>query len=221
MPTTIAGIALYIFSLFPGVAFIFAREGHQPTAKRSVLRESATIVLVSTICEVLLALILVLVSIFVPDVARVIKESLSGDLSWSRDNFQTVAIGIVGFLGLATTLGFFAGGKAVHDAGLHRLWDNSLVARDSSAWGAAFTKFPNAKVLLGIELKSGGYLQGYLFAFDNSADPEPHRAITLSGEIKFRPDGESKLAETEGFGLVIVEAMDIELLYVAYIGSAD
>jgi hypothetical protein len=219
MPTTIAGIALYVFSLFPGFAFIFAREGHQPSTKRSVLRESATIILVSTICEVLLALVVVLVSVFVPEVSRVIKETAEGDFSWARNNFQWTATGIVVFLAFSTVLGFLAGSKRVHDAGLHRLWDTALVARDSSAWGTAFNKYPRAKVLLGIELKSGGYVQGFLFEFDNSADRDPHRTLTLSGELKYRPAGAKELSEPTGFGLVVVEASEIEVLLVAYVES--
>jgi hypothetical protein len=216
MPTTLAGIALYVFSLFPGIAFLFAREGHRPTAKRSVLRESATIVLVSTICDLLVALVLAAASLFVPEFHRVIRATLENDLTWARDNFPLALLGMAGFLAVSTALGFALGSKKVHDAGLHQLWDSSLVERDSSAWGAAFTKFDNTKVLLGIELKGGGYLQGYLFAFDNSADPEPHRTITLSGVIQYRAPGSTDLSPTDGFELVIVEAQDIEMIFIAY-----
>jgi hypothetical protein len=119
VPTTVTGILLYIFSLFPGFAFQFARDGHRPVAKRSLLRETGTVVLV------------------------------------------------------------------------------------------------------GLALKDGGWLQGDLFAFDNSPDPEPHRTITLTGELQYRAPGAATLETVVGFGLVIVEAQDISTVFVAYVKKQD
>ncbi|WP_217635027.1 DUF6338 family protein, partial [Plantibacter sp. MMLR14_011] len=62
MPTSALGVAFYVFALFPGVAFIFAREGHQPAVKRSVLRETAALVFVSAVCDAIIAAAVAFVS---------------------------------------------------------------------------------------------------------------------------------------------------------------
>ena len=221
MPSTVLGITLYVFGLGPGLAFAFAREGHRPAAKRSVFRETAAVILVSAVCDSIVGLFAVLVSMFWPAFAAAIRALLAGNSRWLVANFQVVVLSIVAALLLASTIGFILGTKKLNDAGLGRLWDNSLVARDASAWSTSFTKYTDTVVHLGIQLKSGGWLEGTLFTFDNSADPEPHRTITLTGEITYRAPGSESSSVVTGFGLVIVEAQDIEVLYVAYVENGS
>lgn len=69
MFTTLTGAAIYALALFPGIAFAFAREGHQPVGRRSAVRELAGIVLVSAVCDVAISMLLIAISFFVSPLA--------------------------------------------------------------------------------------------------------------------------------------------------------
>lgn len=215
MPTSMWGIALYVFALFPGLAFMFAREGHRATGKRSALRETATVVFVSTVCDAIIVMMFVLLTVFNPDLRLRVVEVLGGSLTWVRENFGLVAIVFLLALALATALGYVLGSKWVHEHGLKVLW-NADIPRDTSAWKKVLLPREDYEVRVGLNLKSGMWVSGTLYDFDNDPDNDPHRSITLNKEIRVRAVGESAAAILSDTDWVVVEAGDIEMLQAAY-----
>lgn len=215
MPTSIWGVAFYVFALFPGVAFVFAREGHRAVGKRSALRETATVVFVSAICDAIVALGVIVFAAFQPIVQSTISTTLSGDLSWIRQYFGLATVYSILTLGAATTLGFFLGSKWVHDHGLKAIW-KSAIPRDVSAWQQVLLPEQKVEVRVGLSLKSGAWISGTLWDFDNDPDGDPHRTITLSGQIQVRAQGAGSIEALDDTDWVVVEAGDIELLQASY-----
>lgn len=220
MPTSPWGLAFYIFALFPGVAFLFAREGHTPVSRRSALRETATVVLVSTICDSVVFLVVAIASTFLPDLRSVVTSLLKRDFTWVIENYLLATI--VGSLALlvATLLGLFLGSKRAHELGLKRFWD-SEIARDVSAWERVLHPLEAVEVRVGLNLKSGAWISGTLYHFDNDPDSNPNRAMTLNREIRVRAPGAAKaeiLADTDW---VIISAGDIETIQAAYYSVPD
>ena len=215
MPTTFAGIALYVFALFPGLAFTFVREGHRPTARRSALRETAAILVVSVICNAMVALAAIIVSFSVPAVESTIRELLADGSMYVIAHFQIAALWALGILTATTALGCLLGSKWIHELGLKWIWDSAQVSRESSAWNTEFdTGKSTDVVLVGVQLRGGGWIDGVLHSHDNSGDADSTRTITLSGEIHHRPDATSEYRAIGGFGTAVVEAGDIETLFV-------
>lgn len=217
MPTSLLGIAFYVFALFPGIAFIFAREGHQPAVKRSVLRETASLVFVSAICDAVTALLVVIAARWWTDLGTRIHETLDGDLTWARQNLLLSIAALVVVAGVATAFGYAAGTQWAHEHGLKFLW-NSPVPRDTSGWKALFDAKPGDQTVfveVAVVLKSGGWVSGTLHTFDNDPDPHPHRTLTLT-RPQYRPAGiEHPVALTET-DYVMIEAGEIELLQAVY-----
>jgi len=216
MPTSALGVVFYVFALFPGVAFIFAREGHQPAVKRSALRETATLVFISAICDALVALVVATASIWWSDLRDRLHEVVSGDLSWVEDNFASSVLIAISAAAMATMLGYFLGSQWADNHGLRRIW-TSAIPRNTSAWARLFTDAPeDALIEVALVLKSGGWVSGTLFEFDNDPEPHPHRAIVLT-QPRYRPEGSAEAVPIAGADYVVVEAGEIEQLHAAFV----
>lgn len=210
MPTNIWGVAFYVFALFPGVAFLFAREGHRPTAKRSVLRETASVVLVSAVCAALLAVPFALLSLLWPSFNTEVMRLMSGDLAWVRNNLSaSIGLSIVILAG-ATCLGYALGTKWMDEHGLEKLWKSSI-PRDTSAWMAMFSAAEGQAVDVALTLKSGAWVSGTLYTFDNDPDPHPHRVVTLTQPF-YRPPGAEDAVALMETDFLMIEAGEIELI---------
>jgi hypothetical protein len=216
MPTSVLGVAFYVFALFPGVAFIFAREGHQPAVKRTALRETATLVFVSAICDALVAVVVAVASIWWIDLRSRLQEVASGDLSWAQDNLTPSVFIAIGAAALATLLGYLLGSQWADEHGLSRIW-RSAIPRNTSAWTRLFSDAPDdALVEVALVLKSGAWVSGTLYEFDNDPDPQPHRAIVLT-QPRYRPDGSDEAVPIEGADYVVIEAGEIEQMHAAFV----
>lgn len=216
MPTSALGVAFYVFALFPGVAFIFAREGHQPAVKRSVLRETAALVFVSAVCDAIIAAAVALVSIWWSTLRTRLGEVLSGDLSWVQNNVPAAVFIAIGAAGLATLLGYFLGSQWADTHGLSRLW-SSAIPRDTSAWKKLFDRAPEDTVVqVAVILNSRAWISGELYEFDADPDPHPHRAIVLT-QPHYKPADSEDAAPLEGVDWVVIEAGDIEQLQAAFV----
>jgi len=220
VPTSIWGVAFYVFALFPGVAFVFAREGHRASSKRSAFRETASVVFVSAVCDAVVALVVVAIALSVPGVANTITAMLDGDLSWARSNFGWALVFALLALAAATLLGFFLGSKWAHDHGMKLLW-SAAIPRDISAWQKILYPDERVEVKVGLTLKSGAWVSGTLWDFDNDADNSPHRTITLSGDLSARSSGSEEPVPLSETDWVVVEAGDIELLQASYYQPAE
>ncbi len=216
MPTDLLGVAVYVFALFPGVAFNFAREGHRPSGKRSAIRETATVVFVSTVCNAVVALVVAVAATLIRPVGDIVLGILGGNLTWVREHLlAAVVVGIV-LVAAATLLGLLLGSKAIHEKGLKLIW-KSEITRDTSAWSEVLRPKEALQVVVGLTLKDGTWASGLLHSFDPNPDPEPHRAIILTGTIHSRAPGADQVHELIGTDWVVIEAGDIEIMQVAHL----
>jgi len=214
VPTTLLSVALYVFALFPGVAFGFARDGHRPAGKRSAIRETASVVFISTICNGLVAVVIAVIATRVPPVQKELEKVLLGDLSWVREHLLPSVLLLMVAIAASTALGYALGSKTAAKWGLNKLW-NSGIQRDLSAWQDLFEPDEPVTVQVGATLKSGTWIAGTLYTFDPNPDADPHRTIVLSGELVSRPQGATTAAPIDA-QWVVIEAQDIELLMVSY-----
>lgn len=65
-------------------------------------------------------------------------------------------------------------------------------------------------------MKSGAWVSGTLFEFDNDPDPHPHRAIVLT-QPRYRPAGSDEAAPVDGADYLVIEAEEIEQLHAAFV----
>ncbi|WP_246535201.1 DUF6338 family protein [Rathayibacter toxicus] len=157
----------------PGIAFIFAREGHRAVSKKSALRETATVVFVSAICAAVLGLVTAIVAAFCPEFRNTVGDLLGGNLTWGRENWPIAIFLAVVALVLATLLGRLMGSKWAFKKGLKKIGESDI-PRDISPWTQLFTTDSEETVVeVALTLKSGAWVSGLLHSFDNDPDPHP------------------------------------------------
>ncbi|PZE66165.1 MULTISPECIES: DUF6338 family protein [unclassified Curtobacterium] len=171
---------------------------------------------ISAICDAVVALVIAAASIWWSDLRARLHEVVSGDLSWAQDNVAPSIFIAVGTAVIATLLGYFLGSQWADVHGLSRIW-NSAIPRNTSAWARLFNDAPeDALVEVALVLKSGAWVSGALYEFDNDPDPHPHRAIVLT-QPRYRPEGSDAAVPIEGADYVVVEADEIEQLHAAFV----
>jgi hypothetical protein len=215
MPTTAIGAVLYIFLLFPGIAFVRARERHRPILKRSVLRETASIVLVSAVC---LGSVLVLVLVggfYMPGLAQWLRNLAIDSNKLLAQDSQLFFSALLGILLASIVLGWTLGTKPVD--GLWRRMTSQVNTPDLelSAWGMAFLMHRDTQVNVALQLKSGISIEGDLFSWDKSGHDEPTRGLVLTGDVKFKMPGSKNVRRLED-ATVVVQASEIDFMSVTH-----
>lgn len=213
---------MYILLLVPGLVFVFTRERHRPTVRRSAFRESATVVFASAICVAIVAAVVALVSLWWPWLASGLEKVAKQDPEFIDSHLSGLFLAACAFIFVASVLAWLLGTEWAHKIWSRRPWDKSLVDQEASAWSVIFDQGgPDDVVLIGAQLKSGWWVEGALFTFDNSGDPSPNRAITLTGDLSARGPNAKTARPIGGYGALVIEAGEIEYLLVAYAPKAE
>lgn len=205
MPTDLVGVAFYVLLILPGVMFAISRERHRPRIKQSTFRETATAIFVSTAILATFGFFVAVASLLSPAAHTEVIRFLGDPGLYARDRFETFVI--VGFvlLGLATWGAWWLGGKRADDLVFHRGAEDPN--RDS--WGYVFNRKPEARNFVGIRLKEGSWIQGFVDTYGNVGEEGMPKALTLIGAISIRPPG-GTLEAYEGEVIVVKDA---EILY--------
>jgi hypothetical protein len=174
------------------------------------------LVFVSAICDAIIAVLVAVASIWWVELGRRLSEVVAGDLGWAQGNLPASTFIAIGAATLATLLGYFLGSQWADTHGLGRIW-SSAIPRDTSAWRRLFEEAPeDALVQVALVLKSGAWISGTLYEFDNDPDPHPHRAIVLT-QPQYRPKDSDDAVPIEGADWVIIEAGEIEQLHASFL----
>ncbi|WGW11858.1 DUF6338 family protein [Saxibacter everestensis] len=225
MPSDPIGILFYIFLIFPGLAYRYATAGHRATTRRSPFREVAAVVAVSALCWVVIVLIVFIFSLVVPGISETMKSIvLDPNRVFSRHPTSTVGW-LLGFLAFSTVIGFLLGGEKLYKRRTKFLQRFGGSINETSGWEEAFdTRCPGeSEVHVGIQLKSGAWVQGVLLSRTPSTDEGPDRSILLSGCIQQRLSGRRKLEDVKGYEVLVVHATEIDFMSVGYYppGTSD
>lgn len=221
MPKNILEAMYYIFMLFPGIAFIVARERHRPKTERSAFRETASVVLVSVICLGFVFSVAVLVGFVHRDVRDWINALVTDTDNLVKRDSQTFFLVLMVVLVIMTLLGLLAGSKWVHDRshGLIRILreDQTIkpIDREQSTWETAMTPPSGHYVEVNLRLTSGGWLSGQLYSSTGTSDPKDWAMNLLHAQ--YRPPGETTSVPASAYSLTLVRGSDVEIFFVRYV----
>lgn len=229
MPTEPVAALLYLCLLLPGIAFIWNYEGHRPSIKRSVFRETATVLIASAASLVSVFIVFYIAGFYFESFRKALQQFFIDPQAQLRADSQAFFGVVLVSMIAAVVLGAFYGSATAHaDVKAIRRWISKVrrkstptMERGLSAWSAAFESMPDHHVNLGVQLKSGTWIQGRLFTYNQDGDDGPERALTLNGGILYRLSNGENVNELEGFSMAVVHASDIEFLAVGHERRAD
>lgn len=223
MPTEPVAALLYVCLLLPGIAFIWNYEGHRPVIKRSAFRETAHVDIASAASLISVFFIHYILGFFFDPAREALQAFFIDPGSLFRADSQFFFGVLLGDLALAVAFGAFFGSESA-DRLRRRVrskWralcrkEQPVMDRGLSAWAALFDKGPKVDIHLGIQLKSGNWVQGKLLTYNGDGHDGPDRALTLRGELAYLKAGGKTLHDIPDSQLVI-QASEIDYMTVGY-----
>lgn len=222
MPTTFTGLLVFLALLAPGFAFLVVFErGARPTLERSVLRETATIVLASLACNTAAGVLFALARhcgwFKTPSPSKLIAEGKT---------YFAAHIGLV--TGWALAVFLFALLAAVIAAGLlNRPGVQSALGKltqwvvppagvtmDSAWWKLLKVVEPESYRRLTCTLDDETVIEGWLTSLNPSANETAERELTLSAPLRItKPNSQP---ERFTHGSIAISANRIQYFYVSY-----
>lgn len=205
LPTSLAGIAIFVAVLMPGLVYALRKERTVPAARVSAIRETMWVVAASTGCLLTTGLMLTLVRTLWPSGTVDIGALLRAPDVYVVDHHVRLAWWSFVALVLACLIALEAADPRV--AGLvrsagSRSWVRRVIGtsetdiRPTSAWSRVFTLYDDdpagtGDVLIGAQLEDGTYLRGTLSSHSAEIEDSPDREIVLRSPLGLRTtDGE-------------------------------
>jgi hypothetical protein len=202
MPTTLAGLLVFVVMLLPGFVFITLYTWDRPRRRWSAVEEAAAIVLASFLIEAVTAglyfLFLQIPKVTAPSLDLLIREP-DEHLGW-----------VVGLLGVSAGLAALASWpmrrRRVHPA-------------VTSSWWTLFDKWQHGRdyttTHIECSLDDGSAVTGVLGDWNTGEDESGDRDLILGAPITYKPPGRQEYHE-HPVSVVCISARRIVAMFVAY-----
>jgi hypothetical protein len=195
MPTTLAGVLIFVVLLLPGFAYLVGKERNGTERHTSPFRETVAVVAASITSELVILALFTFVRWLRPTWTPNVGALIHGGSDYAADHYQSLTTYGLFMLVLAVLIAYLATVPRVRRSRLLKIMPivRSYPHESTvSAWWMMFEKLPNGrKVQVGCNLEDGSYVSGLLASFNNSADDSPDRDIVLGAPIKYRPPGKT------------------------------
>lgn len=221
MPSTLAGLAIFVISLAPGLTYVMTRQRVAPQQTMTAIRETAQLVCVSLFLDIAILILFAGVRALwpsgTPDIDRLVREPAV----YLRESYSLVWIWSVALLAVAVVMAALIGSGLMRGI-LSRLPGvgvrPAVTPHESgvSAWWLLFQEKPGRRIHVGCNLDDGSYVSGWLAAFSTTVDDTGDRDLTLAAPLRYRPKGVAVTEELTNTSAVVVSARKITLLHVSY-----
>lgn len=218
MPDSLAGLALFVVFLAPGLAYVAIRERRFPSRNQSAFRETATVVFVSTAVNIGViagfGAVRMIAPSRTPDLGRLVRDAGT----YVKSNYGVLGAWAIGLLivacALAGLLAYFS--PRLRDIRwLSRLGDVTF----ESAWHVVLHEEVDKvepSPFVGCELDDGSYIGGTLLSFSSEIDETADREISLVAPVFYRSTGADSDSELANVGTATVSSRRIKFLTVTY-----
>jgi hypothetical protein len=221
MPSTLAGLAIFVISLAPGLTYVMTRQRVAPQQTMTAIRETAQLICVSLFLDIAILILFAGVRALwpsgTPDIDRLVREPAV----YLRESYSLVWIWSVALLAVAVVTAALIGSGLMRGI-LSRLPGvgvrPAVTPHESgvSAWWLLFQEKPGRRIHVGCNLDDGSYVSGWLAAFSTTVDDTGDRDLTLAAPLRYRPKGVAVTEELANTSAVVVSARKITLLHVSY-----
>lgn len=201
----------------PGLIYFFQSEKRRSAPRRSVFRETSTVIVSSAIFLGIPLVGWALLSYPFPS----LRSALSASLTNFTTQFANAPIEyflwtVVYLLG-ASLLAFLAATVKIQKL-LTKLAGRGSIETRHSGWTFVFDeKDPSHVLVASIQLKSGTWVQGNVASYSPTVEENDQRSIILSGSITLRTSTSCELTYIEDGQQMVIQASQIEYLIVTYL----
>ena len=213
MPTSFAGVIIFIALLTPGLLNYIQRRRLSEQPQVSALVETAALTTISLITDLLAIGIFSIVRAVdprhTPDVALLLKDGWS----YATPRLGYLILWGAGIIAISCTIAIV---WAVKPGPLAKLpFFPTLI--ETSAWVQKFESIPvGSSVYLGCQMRNGDYIAGFLDWYNTNVDEVPDRDLVLAAPLMSIKDGKQVRVDWKR---VILSAHDIERIYVDYVDA--
>lgn len=226
MPTSFTGLLIFIAALAPGFAFLMVVErGPRSQVERSVLRETACIVLASVLSNAVAGALFAIARSLAPKYTPRPSELVKGGKTYVADHLGLVAMWSLVFFAVALTMAVVAAGILNRPRVMQsiRAWritkwlvPEAGVTMDSAWWKLLKVELPTAYRRLTCTLDDGTVIEGWLLSFNPAASESSDRELALSAPLSItKPGAEPR---TESYGSIVISAGRLQHFVVDYFG---
>lgn len=238
MPTTLSSIVIFAAFLVPGFVYLARTESRLPGIEMSALRETASVVSVSVLTNLVALSVFGLARIFWPGLLPDVGNLVTDPARHFRERYLELTVWGTVLLGVSVCIAAVLAVpprrveviawklKRSSDAPVSR-WirrrRNLAPIRPESAWSSAFNAASDDDarfVYLGLRLKDGAYVSGALDSFSTQVDESDDRAITLSEPVLMRTKNCLEPVDL-GVARFLVAASEIKTISVWYLHLPD
>jgi Family of unknown function (DUF6338) len=216
MPANAIAALIYPFFLIPGLIFLNRTETHLPRRKRSVFRETATVVFASVGSAAVVLLLYVAASFILAvtlPLDSLVKFTADPAGVFTSRPRASIA-GMLAFLVLSSAVAWLGASKWVYEQGRRILWAGSGIdVHGTTAWQEVL--LPSAdkqEVVVGVQLKSGIWVQGVHDAHSDVEEENGDRQLILRSPLRQRLKDHGKTEELKDFDRLVIQASEIDYL---------
>lgn len=214
MPLNPIAALMYPFFLVPGLIFLTRVEGHRPARNRSIFRETATVVFASVGASATVLCLYVAVSAvgWKMPIETLAEFTMHPTEVFSVHPRATI-VGLLVFLALASLVAWAAASQPLFDAGKNTLFNSGADVRANTAWQSVLMpESGDNDVLVGVQLKSGIWLQGAHDAHSDVAEHSSDQQLILKPPLHYRHKDSDELKEFKAFDRLVIRASEIDYL---------
>lgn len=200
VPSSVAGAALFVLMLTPGLLYSLRRERSAPAAPGSALRETLRVVGVSVTALLAAALAATLARAAAPNATVDVGALLRDPGGYAVDQHVRLAWWSVALLGFASAAALAAADPRLARRArslADRPWPRKILGtsdtdiRGGSSWTRVFGMYDDdggapGDVVVGALLEDGSYVQGTLSSHSPEPDETPDRDLVLRAPLVLR-----------------------------------
>jgi hypothetical protein len=210
VPSSIAGLALFILLLAPGLTYLVQMEQRAPRPEFSPFRETVSVVLVSAIADLAAVIVFALVRIIRPRWTPDIGQLVRAPRPYFRSHYGSIGYWTIGLFVVACLVTWIVGRGGLRDAA-----SRQVIEFSSAWWHLMNTLHPDQKAYVGCQLEDGSYLSGPIYRCNTGIEETADRELILSSPVTLR---QVDASETDlGVGAVTISARRILYTTVTWI----
>jgi hypothetical protein len=218
MPSTLTGLLIFVALLVPGFVHYTWRRRTVPLRPDSTLVETANLVTVSLLANVLALGLFGIGRAVRPNVFLDPRELIRSPGEFIADNLLAASITGVGLLVTAVGIAWAIAAR-VRPISKVASWFTPAIV-DAPGWFHVFeSATPEQYVHVGCTLAEGGYISGIVDWYSTEVEESDHRSLVLAPPFH-RVTGEGEV-ETSAVERIVLSARDIRVMEVTYLTSLE